>query len=150
VCEHMDPAFAANTLNATAASLGRKVSRLPPWPSERSGDTDIDWPLVLFVGRKLGAALPRVLAEAIATRKERAAALAGVFWKAGKQLCAEKIRLLHGEGETRLLDEEAAVGEENSKITHEDAERMGMWDAMGRVPKELQQRIAVEAHLIIL
>jgi hypothetical protein len=49
-----------------------------------------------------------------------------------------------------LLHTEAARGEANSNVMHADAEQMATWDAMHRVPKELQERIAVEAHLIIL
>jgi hypothetical protein len=79
VCEHMNPAFAAKTLEATATSLDREVNSLSDWSSEwRRGD-EVDWPLALYVGRKLGPALPKDLAEAIAGHKERAAALAGVF-----------------------------------------------------------------------
>jgi hypothetical protein len=145
VCEHMDSAFTAKVLEVAASDLNSKVCHWRfgwgVWILDNERGIGLDWPLVLYVGRKLGAALPEGLAEAIATQKQRAAALAGVFWKASKLLCAEK---------TRLLYREAAVGEGNSKVTQADAERMATWDAMARVPKELQERIAVEAHLIIL
>jgi hypothetical protein len=142
VCEHMDPAFAARTLKDTVNKLNLQIHSLSRRASELSGGQELDWPLVLYVGRrKLGAGLPKDLTEAIAGQKERAAALAGVFWKAGRQLRAE---------ETKLLHRETARGQVNSRVMHADAERIAMWDAMGRVPKELQERIAVEAHLIFL
>jgi hypothetical protein len=139
VCEHLNPAFAAQVLYWTSNVLSCQVTILRRVSEPL--DEGLDWPLVLYLGRKLGADLPEALAEAKATRTERAAALAGIFLKAGKQLRAE---------ETRLLHREAAGGEENSIITKADAEWMALWDAMARVPKELQERIAVEAELIML
>jgi hypothetical protein len=130
VCEHMDPAFAAKTLEFTASHLDNRVR---PGRPQEYWENELEWPLVSYLGRKLGAALPNAVAKVVATRKERAAALAGVFWKARKQL---------NEEETRLRRKEAAGGAR--------AQRLALWDAMARVPKELQERIAVEAHLIIL
>jgi hypothetical protein len=132
VCEHLNSRFAAKVLDITSDVLSCQVGVRRQ--ASQQWEEGLDWPLLLYLGRKLGAALPKALAEAKATRTERAFALAGVFWKARKQLCAE---------EMSLLDREAAVGEENCKITQADAERMAMymWDAMGRVPKELQERI---------
>jgi hypothetical protein len=144
VCDHMDPAFAAKVVDWTSDVLSHQIE-WRRWAS-KPWEEGLDWPLVLYLGRKLGPALPAVLAEAKATQAERAAALAGVFWKAKKQLYAEGTKLLH---------REAAGGEENKqvckrrKITCAVAERMTLWDAMARVPKELQECIAVEAHLII-
>jgi hypothetical protein len=140
VCEHMDPAFASKTLEYTAKVLADEVIRYRGrgrgWLVIHGAST-----VALYLGRKLGAGLPEALAEAKATLTERAVALAGVFKKAEKQLRAE---------ETRLLHREAAGGEEGGIITPADAERMALWDAMARVPKELQELIAVKAHLIML
>jgi hypothetical protein len=145
VCEHMDPAFAAKVLKCAAVTLS---GSRPYWEPIELWENQLDWPVVLYLGRKLGAALPEALAEAMASRKERTAALAGVFWKAGKWQRAEEARLLHREVAGKW--QRTSGGEECSEITHADAERMAMWEAMARVPKELRERIAVEAHLIIL
>jgi hypothetical protein len=140
VCEHMDPAFAQRTLESTARALAARVDDRRRWAS-KLWDEGLDWPLVLYLGRKLGAALPEALAQAKATRTERAVALAGVFWKARKQLCAEESRVLH---------REMAVGEGIRKTIRSLHGWMALWDVLARVPKELQEGIAVEAHLIIL
>jgi hypothetical protein len=129
VCEHMDPVYAAKTLEVTASTLDFKL--VSGWPQELWGKP-LDWSLVLYLGRKLGPALPESVANAVATQKERAAAFAGVFFKARKQLHADETRLLH----------RGPAGDAH-------AERLALWDAMARVPKELQERIALEAHLII-
>jgi hypothetical protein len=145
VCEHMDATFASRMLEGTASALAETVDRRRGASELRA--EGLDWPLVLYLGRKLGSALPEALAEAKATQTERALALAGVFWKAGKQLRVEEMKLLH---------RKAAGGEDENqmckmrKITYADAERMALWDAMARVPKELQERIAAEAELIML
>jgi hypothetical protein len=138
VCEHLDPVFAKEALNHTANVLSDQMERRR-WASQ-PWDEGLDWPLVLYLARKLGSDLPDALVEAKATRTEQAVALAGVFWKAGRQLRAKEMRLLH---------REAAGGEEGGIITPADAERMALWDAMARVPTELQELIAVEAELII-
>jgi hypothetical protein len=139
VCEHFDPALAARVLEDTADYLSHHVVFLrrvyEQW------ENGVDWPLVLYLGKKQGVVLPKALADARATWMERAAALAGVFWKAKKQLCAE---------ETRLLRMEVARGEGSSKITHADAERRALWDAMAQLPKELQELIAMKAEIIVL
>jgi hypothetical protein len=139
VCEHMDAAFASRMMEDTARALATTEDGRPCWWASLRWSEDLDWPLVLYLGRKLGAGLPEVLAKAKATRTERAAALAGVFWKARKLLCAE---------ETRVLQSETEIG--RRKISRRLHGRMALWDALARVPKELQERIAVEAHLIIL
>jgi hypothetical protein len=140
VCEHMDPRFGLRSLKHTSIFLVNELDFRWRYATKH-WDKGIDWPIVLYLVRKLGVASPKVLTEARARHMERAAALAGAFWKAGKQLRAE---------ETRLLHREAAGREGDGKTTQADAERMATWDAMARVPKELQERIAVEAHLILL
>jgi hypothetical protein len=140
VCEHMDPEFRSRILKHMIIYLVGRLDSRRYFPTE-PWDEGLDWPMVLYLVRKLGLASPKILTEARARHMERAAALAGVFWKAGKQLRAE---------ETRLRPREAASGEEDGIITQGDAERMAMWAATARVPKELLERIAVEAHLILL
>jgi hypothetical protein len=144
VCEHMDSAFAANVLKCVAVNLAGCRLCWEPELLEKL----LPLPVVLYLGRKLGTALPASLAQAVASRQERAAALAGAFWKAGKWQRAEEARLLHRQEAGK--QQRVFGGEENSEVTHEDAERMATWEAMARVPKELRERIAVEAHLIIL
>jgi hypothetical protein len=131
VCEHMGPAFAPRVLKNTAEAVLSAMD----WGKE------LDWPRVLYLARKWGGPLPKGLAYAKATLTKRAATLAGVFWMAGRQLYAEPTRLLH---------RKAGGGEEDHESTDTDAERMALWDAMARVPTELVERIAVEAHLIML
>jgi hypothetical protein len=144
VCEHMDPAFAATALKYVAVTL----AETRPDQNPELWESQLDWPVVLYLGRKLGTALPEPLAEARANQQERAAALAGVFWKADKWQRAEEARLLHREAAGKR--QRTSGGEENREITDADAEQTATWDAMARVPKELRERIAVEAHLIIL
>jgi hypothetical protein len=111
-------------------------------------ENQVDWLVVLYLRRKLGAALPKALAEAIPSRKERATALAGAFWKADKWQCSEEARLLHREAAGKR--QRTSGGKENSEVTHEDAEQMATWEAMARVPKELRERIAVNANLKLI
>jgi hypothetical protein len=64
-------------------------------------------------------------------------------------------RFLEGkETAVRGGDEAASDGcghrRKNIKITHADAERMALWDAMARVPREMQEHIAMKTHLIML
>jgi hypothetical protein len=136
VCEHMDPTWAAKVLERTARAIVRlarvKVAFL------------LDWQLVLFLGRKLGAAMPEALAEAVAARKERAAALAGVFWKAEQQTREEERRLLLGK-----VKVDGVHGKKRRKSTHADVRRVAVCEAMAKLPVELRERIALEAHLII-
>jgi hypothetical protein len=135
VCEHMCPPWAGRKMENTARGLAGQLESGKPLQSVRV-ESRVDWQWALYLGRKMGPALPEALAEARAVRMERAAALAGVFWRAG--------------AETRLRHREAAVGEENNEIPHADAERMATWEAMAGVPKELRERIAAEAHLLVL
>jgi hypothetical protein len=138
VYEHMDAAWAARMLETTARSEAGSQNSCELLLRQ---EPRLDWQLVLYLGQKLGPALPEALTEAVAIRKERAAALAGVFWKAGQLQRAEEMR-------SHLR--EAACGEGKADVTHADAERMAMWEAMARVPKELREHIALEAHLIVL
>jgi hypothetical protein len=139
VCEHMDPTWAAEVVERTASFL---VSE-----AETNLISVPDWQLVLYLGRKLGPAMPEALAEAVATRKKRAVALAWVFsfWKARRLVIEEERRLL-----LEKMEVEGVNGNESRKITDADARRQAVWEAMARVPKELRERIALEAHLIIL
>jgi hypothetical protein len=175
VCEHLGPALAAKTLEDTAGFLSYQVESFRRVIHE--SENRVDWSLVLYIERKLGeAALPKALAETRARRMKRAAALAGVFWKAGKQLCAEEARLVQvdvasGEESRKITCAEESskitsaeesskitcaeesskitCAEESSKITCADAERMAVWDAMSQVPSELQELIAVKAYLVM-
>jgi hypothetical protein len=84
----------------------------------------VDWQMVqvvLYLARKLKHGLPHPLGELVAARRERAAALAGVFFKAGRM--ARK---------------------------RSPSPSGALWDAVGRLPSELQERIASQAHLILL
>jgi hypothetical protein len=133
VCEHFDPALGARVLEDTAEDLSRQVKLLRR--KSKQWENSVDWPFVLYLERKLGAAVPKSLAEARATWRKRAATLAGVFWTAGQRLCAE---------ETRLRQMGAAGGE----TTQAYAERLALLNTMGRVPRELQELIALKAGLI--
>jgi hypothetical protein len=142
VCEHMNPFFADKILDATATGLNNQArARQSDKVWEQRMGKEPDWPLMLYVGQIFGGALPKDVKKEVATQKERAAALAGVVWKARKLVRAE---------ETRVLLMESAHEKGNSRVMHADAERIAMWDAMGRVPEELRERIAAEAHLTIL
>jgi hypothetical protein len=145
VYEHMDPASAAKALNYVAFSLAGNRWYLEP---REHWESQLDWAVVLYLGRKLGTALPEALAEARTNREKRVAALAGAFWKADKWQRAEEARLLHREAAGKR--QQTSGGEENIEVTQADAERMATWEAMARVPKELRERIAVEANLITL
>ena len=79
----------------------------------------VDWQSVLYLAQKLGDALPHPLGELVAVRRERAAVLAEVFFKAG--------RLAQGRGHPRLL---------------------ALWAAMAGLPSDRRKRIAFQAHLI--
>jgi hypothetical protein len=136
----MDPAWAGNImLENTTRAVAFHLNYMWLWNSWEE-EARVDWQLPLFLGRKLGLALPEFLATARAVRMERAAALAGIFWKAGQDQHADMMG---------SLLREPVVGEENIEITHADAERMATWGSMVGVPRELRERIAVAAHLII-
>eukprot|EP00884_Botryococcus_braunii_P003691 jgi/Botrbrau1/13322/Bobra.0334s0002.2 len=79
VCDHMGSTWAGPAVQATA-------QKLAGWALEVGKDKNrpVDWQLVLFLARKLGDALPHPLGELVAVRRERAAALAGAFFKAGQ------------------------------------------------------------------
>eukprot|EP00884_Botryococcus_braunii_P018384 jgi/Botrbrau1/5229/Bobra.0172s0092.1 len=114
VCDDVGPAWATPLLESTAKKLIGWVVENEGWRSHQ-----VDWQMVLYLGRKLKQGLPAPLCELVAVRRERAAALAGVFFKAG--------RLAQGRCHPRML---ARCG------------------AMARLPLELRERIASQAHLI--
>eukprot|EP00884_Botryococcus_braunii_P022366 jgi/Botrbrau1/8813/Bobra.0335s0003.1 len=123
VCDHMGPMWADPLLKATAQDLAGEATEMK---NDEGIAPVFDWQMVqmvLYLARKLKHALPHPLGELVATRRERAAALAGVFFKAG--------RLAH----TRKRSPSPSLA---------------LWDAVGRVPSELQERIASQAHLILL
>jgi hypothetical protein len=135
VCEHMDPTWAAGVLERTAGALARRA--------ERNQSSVPDWQMVLYVGRKLGAATPEALARAVAARKERAVALAWVFRKAGL-LVKEEERMLLVE---RAEGDGVTVNKRREKPPA-DARQLALWEVMASVPDELRKVIAFEAHLI--
>jgi hypothetical protein len=152
VSEHMDPAFASKLLENTAKDIACELSPACPWKSVRA-DKRVDWQVVMYLGRKLGPALPKTLEEAVATRKDRATTLAWVFWKAGKQQCAggtSSALVRKGVSDPCSKKMKYASGEENSQSTPVDAEQMALWQAMAEMPNVLRERIAVEAHLLML
>eukprot|EP00884_Botryococcus_braunii_P003053 jgi/Botrbrau1/12749/Bobra.67_1s0108.1 len=113
VCDHMGPTWAAPLLVVTAQIL-------TGWAlGGRRGRHEVKWEVVLYLGRKLKHGLPAPLGEMVAARRERAAALAGVFFKAG--------RLAQGRGHPQFL---------------------ALWGAMAGLPSDLRERIASQAHLI--
>eukprot|EP00884_Botryococcus_braunii_P021882 jgi/Botrbrau1/8378/Bobra.0237s0001.1 len=121
VCDHMGPTWSDRLLKATAQKLAVQATEV-----KDGEDTarHVDWEMVqvvLYLARKLKDGLPHPLGELVAARRERAAALAGVFFKAGRM--ARK----RGRSPSRAL-----------------------WDALGRLPSELRERIASQAHLILL
>jgi hypothetical protein len=138
VCEHMDPTWAGEVLKCTARYVAIKVER-----DHTSRHNEQLWQLVLYLGRKLGTDLPEPIAEAVAVRKGRAASLAGVFWKAGK--------VRGGDGRMTVEGELCQGGEvtKRRKSRHADAEFVSLWEVMARVPEELREVLALEAHLII-
>eukprot|EP00884_Botryococcus_braunii_P005788 jgi/Botrbrau1/1520/Bobra.0107s0008.1 len=114
VCNHMGPTWATPLLESTA-------QKLAGWVAEYGGQRsqDVHWQVVLYLGQKLKQSLPAPLGELLAVRREGAAALAGVFFKAG--------RLAQGRGHPKLL---------------------ALWGAMAGLPSDLRERIAFQAHLI--
>lgn len=119
-CEHMGPTWKAGVLRAPADMLAHKISRA------RAGE-EMDWQMAVYTVQsplKLTGMtlrdLPAPVAEAVMVRRERAVALAGTFFKAG-----------------RLADTEAA---------HPWAPA---WGSMARLPAELRERIAFMSHLVV-
>jgi hypothetical protein len=133
MCKQMDPTWAAAVLKRTASTLAS-------W-----ADMDLisDWQIVLFVERKLGAATPEALARVVAARKQRAATLAWVFRKAGLLVKEEESRGLLERGEA-----DGVHVNKRRKKSHRNAGQLALWEVMDRVPKELQEVIAVKANLI--
>eukprot|EP00884_Botryococcus_braunii_P021156 jgi/Botrbrau1/7724/Bobra.0159s0156.1 len=81
----------------------------------------VDWWTVLFLARHLRQdAMPEPLRGMVASRSERAAALAGVCWRAG-----------------RLAE------------SNQPSPFLPLWRAIGKLPGELRERIAFEAHLVV-
>eukprot|EP00884_Botryococcus_braunii_P021970 jgi/Botrbrau1/8457/Bobra.0237s0074.1 len=123
VCDHMGPAWAAPLLKSTAEKLAGWVVKGGGWQSgscwHQHVRVGVEWQMVLYLGRKLKQRLPAPLSELVAMRRERAAALAGVFFKAG--------RLARGRGHPRFL---------------------ALCGAMARLPTDLRERIAFQANLI--
>eukprot|EP00884_Botryococcus_braunii_P021265 jgi/Botrbrau1/7822/Bobra.9_2s0003.1 len=118
VCDHMGPTWAAPVVQATALNLAGRVREAMKYSN--SAARPVDWQVVLYLARKLGAFLPDPLGELVAVRRERAAALAGAFFKAGQ--------LAQKSG---------------------PAPSAALWNAMARLPLELWQRIAFQAHLVL-
>lgn len=116
VYDHMGSAWAAPLLEATAQVLASWVTQDPTSWSSR-----VDWMMVLYLTRKLQHGLPAPLGDLAAARREAVAALAGVFFTAG--------RLAQERSHPRL---------------------MAKWGAMARLPTELREQIAFQAHLIPL
>eukprot|EP00884_Botryococcus_braunii_P002730 jgi/Botrbrau1/12458/Bobra.0169s0006.1 len=147
VCEHMDTGWAPRVLSATAEAIAVRIGAqgkmgqeelraqgvhcrngvcprssfiyIDQWHDFRA-QKQVDWKLVLYVARKLATPLPAALQAAVAPRKARAAAFAGVLYRA---------RRLPREGRPVQLAR--------------------LWDALARLPSELSQRIASEAHLVL-
>eukprot|EP00884_Botryococcus_braunii_P011806 jgi/Botrbrau1/20626/Bobra.113_1s0051.1 len=116
VWEHMDPTWALEVVRATASAFAQVAMR------RRWGR--FDWELLLYLARRLGGDVPPPLAEMVAVRRERAAAFAGVFYKAAKAVESQQ----HWPGQ--LFRD--------------------LWEALAKVPSELRQRIAYEAHLVVM
>eukprot|EP00884_Botryococcus_braunii_P008397 jgi/Botrbrau1/17559/Bobra.0166s0007.1 len=105
---------------------------LPPWLRSLANDyaeeqscgaraqKQVDWQVVLYVARKLATPLPAALQAVVAPRKARAAAFAGVLYRAGT---------LSREGRP--------------------VEVARLWDALADLPSDLRQRIASEALLVL-
>eukprot|EP00884_Botryococcus_braunii_P002729 jgi/Botrbrau1/12457/Bobra.0169s0005.1 len=150
VCEHFDADWAQKVVSATAEAIAANISGAQMWmgqawcwaeylhhdhgrgarslsksrylwrDSSARAQEQVDWKLVLYVVRTLATPLPAVLEAAVAPRKARAAAFAGVLYRA---------RRLPREGRP--------------------VEVARLWDALARLPSELSQRIAAEAHLVL-
>lgn len=134
VVQHMDAQWATCMLSKVATSLEGRYSvsssaadRGTPliycgeWHEESDIETrEIQWPVLIFLARKLGDQLPKGLAEMAAVRSERVQALAGVIYKAG--------RLSNG-------------GQPHPSLR--------TWRAMSRLSADVWERIACEAHIAI-
>eukprot|EP00884_Botryococcus_braunii_P011808 jgi/Botrbrau1/20628/Bobra.113_1s0053.1 len=116
VCEHMDPTWALEVVRATASAFAHVAMR------RRWGA--FDWELLLYLARRLGGDVPPPLTEMVAVRRERAAAFAGVFYKAAKAVESQQ----HWPGQPSR----------------------DLWEALAKVPSELRERIAYEAHLVVM
>eukprot|EP00884_Botryococcus_braunii_P002185 jgi/Botrbrau1/11968/Bobra.0115s0004.1 len=109
ICEVMGHDWVQQFLPHAAWSLAR---------SELKGGKD-GWKECLYMAQRLEGPLPSLLDELVRVRRERAGALAGVFYKAKK--------LAQAGGRSPWL---------------------ALWGVMERVPVDMRERIAFEAHLI--
>eukprot|EP00884_Botryococcus_braunii_P011809 jgi/Botrbrau1/20629/Bobra.113_1s0054.1 len=75
-CEEMEPTWAQEVVRATASAFAN-LARQGRWGN-------FNWELLLYLARRHGGALPPPLAKMVAVRRKRAAAFAGVFYKAAK------------------------------------------------------------------
>eukprot|EP00884_Botryococcus_braunii_P006168 jgi/Botrbrau1/15552/Bobra.0273s0004.1 len=112
VCEVMRPARVQQFLTHVAGSLARKTAN--GWKGGKDGLR-----VFQYLAKQMEGPLPQALEELVRVRRERAGALAGVFYKA------------------KLL---AKAGAPSPSVA--------LWDAMDRVPSELRERIAFEALLV--
>jgi hypothetical protein len=81
VCEHMDPTWVDAVLRCTVTNgpLGMV------FPKSRHLCPTLHWEMLMYLGRKLEGRLPKHLAQELAAQKDWAAAIARIFWSAGKQ-----------------------------------------------------------------
>eukprot|EP00884_Botryococcus_braunii_P022367 jgi/Botrbrau1/8814/Bobra.0335s0004.1 len=123
VNDHMGPMWADPLLKATAEKLAGLATEMKNGENTaRQVDCQMVQ-IVLYLARKLKDNLPHPLGELVAARRERAVALAKVCFKA-----------------ERLA----------STLRRSPSSSLALWDAMGRLPTELQEHIASQAHLILL
>eukprot|EP00884_Botryococcus_braunii_P006169 jgi/Botrbrau1/15553/Bobra.0273s0005.1 len=90
--------------------------------SDSQGGRD-GWKMRLYTAKRMEGPLPRPLDELVRVRRERARALGGVFYKAKRLARAGPRR-------------------------RSPSPSLGLWRAMDRLPPELRERIAFEAHLV--
>lgn len=131
--QHMDPTWARRMLMKIASVLERKLpgcmdaarTGVPLFRNKADHDSDVEvygvhWPAIILLARHLGDELPTGLAKIAAVRSKRARALAGVVYQAGKV---------------------AKEGQPHPSLS--------TWAALARLPPDLRERIACEAHLAI-
>eukprot|EP00884_Botryococcus_braunii_P006170 jgi/Botrbrau1/15554/Bobra.0273s0006.1 len=108
VCEVMRPAWVQLFLEHDSLLELQMLERGKHW-----------WMMRLYMAKRMEGPLPWPLDKLVRMRRQRAGALAGVFYKAKKL---------------------AQAGAPSPSLA--------LWGAMDRVPLELRERIAFEAHLI--
>eukprot|EP00884_Botryococcus_braunii_P011273 jgi/Botrbrau1/20146/Bobra.0173s0048.1 len=130
VPRNLDPAIVQYLANYVNDRLSRPIM---VWAAERYAARARDvkgghlhdkdgrfWRIVLLLARWFGREpLPAPLCELVAVRRERAAALAGVFYKAGKLTLEET-----------------------------PSPSLPLWRAMADLPFDLREQIAFQAHLV--